>query len=52
MGKNSNNQIFPYQLKKHCKHLKPIRIVRYTIMNKPVHKRTDFSPGQEDIFNA
>jgi len=32
--------------------LKQIRLVRYTIMNKPVQKRTDISPEQENIFHA
>ena len=32
--------------------LKPLRMVRYSVMNKQVQKRTDISPEQENIFNA
>ena len=32
--------------------LKPIRMVRYTIMNKTLQKRTNISPEQEKIFHA
>jgi transposase len=32
--------------------LKPIRMVRYTIMNKTLKKRTNITPEQEEIFNA
>jgi len=32
--------------------LTPIRMVRYTIMNKTLQKRTNITPEQEEIFNA
>jgi len=32
--------------------LTPIRMVRYTIMNKTLSKRTNITPEQEKIFNA
>jgi hypothetical protein len=52
MEKKLKQSNLPLSAQKTLQILKPIRIVRYTIINKPVQKRTDISPEQEDIFSA
>ena len=52
MEKKLKQATIPLSPQKALQILKQIRLVRYTIMNKPVQKRTDISPEQENIFHA